>query len=136
MAFWLLKTEPRVYSYDDLVRAGRDMWDGVRNHQAQKNLRLTQPGDQVFVYHTGSERAIIGMGEVVSEPYPDPTDPSSRFAAFDIVPTARLPRPLSLAELKHWPKLAEWELIRLPRLSVVPVPEPIWHHLLQLAHSP
>lgn len=135
MAYWLLKTEPNEYSYDDLERAGRDMWDGVRNHLAQKHLRTMQQGDQALIYHTGDERATVGMAEVVSSPFPDPTDTTGRFHAVDIVPIGRLQRPIPLAEVKQFPALSQWELVRLPRLSVVPVPPAIWQWLLQLAAS-
>lgn len=135
MAYWLVKTEPNEYSYDDLERAGKDMWDGVRNHLAQKHLRAMLPGDEVLIYHTGNERAIVGVGRVVSAPYPDPTDPTDKYITVDIAPVGRLQRPIPLAELKRWPEFAEWELVRLPRLSVMPVQPQWWARLLQLAAS-
>lgn len=135
MAFWLVKTEPHVYAYDDLERRGRDMWEGVRNNLAQRHLRSMAPGDRVMIYHSGSERAIVGLGEVVSAPYPDPTDPSGRCVTVDIAALGRLRRPVSLAEVKQHPEYTGWELVRLPRLSVMPVPPDIWHGLLRLAEA-
>lgn len=129
MQYWLLKTEPAEYSYDDLERAGQDMWDGVRNGAAQKNMRAMQPGDLTLIYHTGNERAMIGVAEVVSPPYPDPTDEKQRAVAVDVAARGRLPRPISLAEVKRIPAFADWELVRQPRLSVVPV-HPDWWSLL------
>lgn len=135
MAFWLVKTEPNEYSYDDLERAGRDMWDGVRNASAQNHLRSMRPSDPVFIYHTGRERAIVGVGQVVSEPYPDPTDESGKYVAVDIAAQGRLRRPISLAEVKQLPEFAEWELVRQGRLSVMPVPPPLWARLIELSGS-
>lgn len=135
MAYWLVKTEPHEYSYDDLERARRDMWDGVRNHAAQKHLRAMQPGDQVLIYHTGNERAIIGVGEVATSAYSDPTDTTGRAQAVDIVPLGRLKRPIALVEIKQLPEFGTWELVRLPRLSVMPVPPDVWSRLMQLAQS-
>lgn len=137
VAYWLLKTEPDVYSYSDLEKAGRDMWDGVRNAAAAKHLRAMRPGDLALVYHTGKERAAVGIAEVVSEPYPDPTaDPASndgRWVAVDVSPRERLPRPVTLAEIKADPAFAGWELVRLPRLSVMPVPPALWQRILEMA---
>lgn len=133
MAYWLLKTEPREYSYHDLERAGRDVWDGVRNGLAQKNMRSMQPGDLAVIYHTGNERAMVGVAEVVSPPYPDPTAEDGSYVAVDVEPRGRLQRPISLAEVKEIPEFAEWELIRLPRLSVVPIRPEWWERLMVLA---
>lgn len=135
MRYWLVKTEPEEYSYDDLERQRRDMWDGVRNALAQRHLREMKPGDQVLVYHSGKERAIVGVAQVVSNPYPDPTDGAGRSSTVDISPMGRLHRPISLAEVKQVSDFAEWELVRLPRLSVMPVPEGIWQRLMQLAQA-
>lgn len=135
MAYWLVKTEPEVYSYDDLERAGRDMWDGVRNHTAKNHLNSMAPGEQVFIYHSGKERAIVGVAEVVSQPYPDPTEPSGKWVTVDMVPIGRLRRPISLAEVKQFPELADWELVRISRLSVMPVPPTVWEMLTQLAST-
>ncbi|MCG0238309.1 MAG: EVE domain-containing protein [Firmicutes bacterium] len=133
MAYWLLKTEPEEYSYEDLERAGRDVWDGVRNPTAQRHLRAMQPGDLAFIYHTGTERAVVGIARVATAPYPDPQDPAGRFVVVDVEPAGRLPRKVTLAAIKADPAFAGWELVRLPRLSVMPVPEPLWQRILALA---
>lgn len=128
---WLIKTEPAQYSFADLERTGRDVWDGVRNPQAQAYLRQMRPGDRALVYHTGDERAVVGIAEVVSPPYPDPADP--RLAVVDVRAVARLPRPVPLAELKRHPACAGWQLLRQPRLSVVPVSAVQWAAVAELA---
>lgn len=131
MQRWLVKTEPADYAYDHLERAGRDVWDGVRNPQAQAYLRRMRPGDLVLVYHTGGERAVVGVAEVASAPYPDPRDP--RLAVVDLVPVRRLPRPVPLADLRRHPACAGWALLRQPRLSVMPVSEAQWAAVEELA---
>ena len=135
MSYWLLKTEPSVFSYHDLERLGRDMWDGVRNFQAAKYMRQAQPGDLSFIYHTGTQRAIVGVAQVVSYPYPDPTATSGNWVVFDVVPKYSLSRPVTLSEIKADPFFAEWELVRLSRLSVMPVTVLIWERILNLAQS-
>ncbi len=133
MAYWLLKTEPSEYAYEDLERLGRDHWDGVRNAVAQRHLKAMRPGDQAFIYHTGDQRAVVGLAEVVSAPYPDPTASDPRWVVVDVTPKGRLPRPVTLAEMKADPAFAHWELVRLPRLSVMPVPPALWMRILQMA---
>lgn len=130
MAFWLLKTEPEEYGYADLAAAGRDRWDGVRNPTALRHLRAMAPGDRAFIYHSGKQRAVVGVAEVVSAPYPDPADP--RLAVVDLEPRGRLARPVTLAAIKADPAFAGWELVRLPRLSVMPVPPVFWEQILQM----
>ncbi|MTI94018.1 MAG: EVE domain-containing protein [Firmicutes bacterium] len=131
MKYWLLKTEPETYSYHDLEVAGSDTWDGVRNFQARANIKKMAPGDQAFIYHTGRQRAIVGIAEVVSEPYPDPGD--HRFLWIDVRAVRSLPRPVSLSEIKAEPTFADWELVRLSRLSVMPVPPQFWSQILMMA---
>lgn len=133
MNYWLLKTEPNDYSYADLVRDGRAMWDGVRNHTAQRHMRSMQPGDLAFIYHTGKEKAIVGIAEVMSLACPDPTADDPKWQAVDVAPREALAHPVTLQEIKSWPELAEWELVRLPRLSVMPVPEQAWQMVLLAA---
>lgn len=133
MTYWLLKIEPHDYSYADLVRDGRAMWDGVRNHTAQRHMRSMRPGDLAFIYHTGKEKAIVGIAEVMTLAYPDPTADGPKWQAVDVVAREALPRPVTLQETKSWPELAEWELVRLPRLSVMPVPEHAWQIVLAAA---
>lgn len=131
MAYWLAKTEPESYSYNDLERLGRDSWNGVKNFTALKHLNNMNPGDLIFIYHTGKEKAIVGVAEVVSQPYPDPTETDKRFIVADVEPRYRLNRPVSLAEIKQNPVFGEWELVRQSRLSVMPVTPAHW----SLVHS-
>ncbi|GBG57681.1 hypothetical protein SPFL3102_00982 [Sporomusaceae bacterium FL31] len=133
MAYWLAKTEPESYSYDDLERLGRDGWNGVRNFTALKHISNMKPGDLVFVYHTGKEKAIVGVAGVVSQPYPDPTETDKRFIVADVEPRYRLDRPVSLKEIKQNPVFDEWELVRQSRLSVMPVTPEHWSLIHALA---
>lgn len=135
MAYWLVKTEPEAYSYFDLIRLGRDRWNGVRNFRAIKNLKVMTPGDQVFVYHTGKEKAIVGVAEVVSMPYPDPVAGDPRLIVVDFVPRYQLPQTVSLKTIKQNPAFYEWELVHQPRLSVMPVKEEYWALIHQLANA-
>lgn len=128
--YWLLKTEPEEYSYGDLAREGRGLWDGVRSPQAQAGLRAMAPGDRAAVYHTGRERAAVGVAEVAAPSRPDPAQP--RFAAVDFVPVAWLARPVTLGELRADPVFGGSPLLRQPRLSVVPLTEGQWKRLLAL----
>lgn len=133
MAYWLAKTEPESYSYDDLERLGRDRWNGVKNFTALKHISNMKPGDLVFVYHTGKEKAIVGVAGVVSQPYPDPTETDKRFIVADVEPRYRLDRPVSLKEIKQNPVFDEWELVRQSRLSVMPVTPEHWSLIHALA---
>lgn len=133
MPFWLLKTEPESYSYSDLERLGRDRWNGVKNFAALKHMRQMLPGDLAFIYHTGQEKAIVGVGEIVSAAYPDPLEQDPRFVVVDIEPRCRLARTVSLREIKENPAFREWELVRQPRLSVMPVAESWWRSIHDLA---
>lgn len=132
MAHWLVKTEPGEYSFDDLARAGRDVWDGVRSAVALKHLRQMRPGDELFVYHTGDERAIVGIARVVGFPYPDPKAGDERWTVVDVEAVRRLERPVTLQEIKADPTFAGWELVRISRLSVMPVPETFWQRILSM----
>lgn len=131
-AYWLLKTEPNEYSYDDLVDEGRAVWDGVRNAVAQKHMRAVEPGDQAFIYHTGKEKSIVGTARIESSAYPDS---GGELVVFEISSVDRLQRPVTLAEIKASGKFAEWELVRLPRLSVMPVPRRIWSSILRISKT-
>ncbi len=133
MAYWILKTEPEEWSWDDQVRAGVDVWDGVTNPQAVRNLRLMRRGDLALFYHTGNQRRAVGLVEVVREAYPDPKDPTGRRVVVDVRAVQPLPRPVTLAQIKEDPALAHLALVRQPRLSVVPVDGKSWRRLLQLA---
>ena len=123
MPAWLVKTEPNEYSYDDLVRDGDAEWDGVTNAQAQINLRSMQVGDVIVVYHSGGERAAIGLARVVKAPYPDPTDPAGKRVWVDLRAERRLDQVVSLAAMKADPGFAGSPLVRQSRLSVVPLNE-------------
>lgn len=128
---WLLKTEPSDYGYGDLEKAGKAVWDGVRNAVALKHLRAIRRGDEVLVYHTGDEKAVVGVARATSDGYPDPKD--AALVVVDLEPVRRLKRPVTLAEIKADAAFAAWELVRLPRLSVTPVPEPLYRRLLAAA---
>jgi predicted RNA-binding protein with PUA-like domain len=132
MAKWLLKTEPSTYGYDDLERERRAVWDGVSNPVALKHLRAIRKGDELLIYHTGDEKAVVGLARALSDPYPDPKAKDPKLAVVDLGPVRRLPRPVALSAVKQQKAFASWELARLPRLSVMPVPEPIWRRLLEM----
>ena len=119
MNYWLVKTEPETYSWDNLVKDSKTTWDGVRNFQARSNLKKMQGGDQVFIYHTGDEKAIIGLAKVVKEPYPDPKDKD--WVVVDLAPGKKLKKPVSLSQIKADKRLANMVLVRASRLSVQPV---------------
>ena len=121
MPAWLVKTEPNDYSYSDLEGDGTAEWDGVRNAQAQIHLRAMRPDDACVVYHSGGERAAIGLASVASEPYPDPSDPAGKRVLVDLRAERRFARPVLLAELKADPIFATSPLVRMSRLSVLPL---------------
>ncbi len=133
VGYWILKSEPEEWSWDDQVRAGTDVWDGVANPQAVRNLRAMRRGDLALFYHTGEERRAVGVVEVVREAYPDPTDPSGRRLVVEVRAVQPLPRPVTLAQIKADPALSHLALVRQPRLSVVPVDEKSWRRLLRMA---
>ncbi len=126
MAYWLFKEEPEHYSLDDLFRDKRTTWAGVENNLALKHLRSVEKGDRVFYYHTGKEKAVVGVMEVVKGAYPDPERDDERFVVVDVKPVSRLDRPVSLAEIKANPKFADFALVRMSRLSVMPVTDKQW----------
>jgi len=134
-ARWLLKSEPDEYSFEDLERDGRTVWDGVRNAVAARNMRQVQPGDDLFFYHTGKQRAIVGVARAESEAYPDPDADEERWVVFELSPVRRLPRPVSLTEIKAVDEFDDWELVRQPRLSVMPVPGPVWSRILEMSEG-
>lgn len=134
MAYWLLKTEPETFSYPDLERIGRDRWNGVKNFVALRYMRDMKPGDLSFIYHTGKEKAIVGIAEIVSPFYPDPAETDSRFIVIDIEPRGRLPRPVTLKEIKADAGFSDWQLVTQSRLSVMPVREEYWQKVLSLAN--
>lgn len=131
-AYWILKTEPSTYAFADLRREGRARWDGIANAVALKHLRSMRRGDRALVYHTGEEKRLVGLATVASDPYPDPAGTDERAAVVDLEPDEPLERPVTLAEVKADPAFAELGLVRVPRLSVVPVPAPLWARLLEM----
>ena len=126
---WLFKEEPTHYSYDDLVRDGKTSWTGVRNPVAQKHLRAVSKGDRIFFYHTGDEKAVVGIAKASAPAYPDPTDKEGKFHAVDVVPVRKLRQPVTLAAIKADKFFATFALTRVPRLSVMPVTDEQWERI-------
>ncbi len=131
MGLWLFKAEPDDYTYDELEREGEAEWDGVRNHQAARNMRAMRAGDPAFFYRSVKKPALVGLMRVVREAWPDPDDP--RFVRVAVAPVRRLPREVPLAEIRADPALAHLALVRQPRLSVMPVDEEAFRRLLAKA---
>ncbi|KXV57054.1 EVE domain-containing protein [Acetobacter tropicalis] len=132
MAFWLVKSEPDAFSWDEQVANDVEPWTGVRNHQAKKNLAAMKVGDRAFFYHSNVQRAIVGVVEIVREAYPDPTAESGAWVCVDVKAIGPMPRPVTLAEIKQSPELEELALVRQSRLSVCPVSEAHWQVLCQM----
>jgi predicted RNA-binding protein with PUA-like domain len=135
MAIWLLKTEPSVYSYHDLERDGETMWDGVTNAQALQNIRKMERGDLAIIYHTGDERQAIGLADVTRGCYVNPEEDNPKLAVCDVRAKRRLKSPVTLGSVKAHLQLQSWELVRLARLSVVPVNDEQWQILQQMAQE-
>ncbi|CAN7174344.1 EVE domain-containing protein [Phenylobacterium sp. LjRoot219] len=133
MAYWLVKSEPGTYAYADLERDGRTVWDGVRNNAAALHLKAMKVGDEVFFYHSQEGLAVVGVAKVAKEAFLDASDPSGRFVAVELAPVRPLKRPVTLAEMKTEPKLAEMAMVRQSRLSVAPVRAEEWATILGLA---
>jgi predicted RNA-binding protein with PUA-like domain len=133
---WLLKTEPSTYSFADLERDKKAVWDGVSNALALKHLRSMRRGDLAFIYHTGDEKQIVGIAEVTSDPYPDPKEKDARLVVVDLKPRERLLRPVTLSEVKANAEFRDFELVRIGRLSVMSVSESRWKRLLRTAAHP
>ncbi|KPM49296.1 EVE domain-containing protein [Jiulongibacter sediminis] len=121
MNYWLVKSEPDAYSWDDFVKLGRDHWDGVRNYAARKHMMAMQTGDLVLFYHSGGAKEVVGIAKVVQEHYPDPTTDDDRWVVVDLVPEKKLDKPVTLQEIKADDRLSGMPLVRIPRLSVQPV---------------
>jgi predicted RNA-binding protein with PUA-like domain len=132
---WLFKTEPGSYSYDDLVRDGRTVWDGVKNALALKHLAAVARGDEILVYHTGDEKAAVGVAAATRAAYPDPKQHDPRLVVVDLRAVRRLPQPVGLAAMRANPKLAGFALLRLPRLSVMPVNPSHWSEIVRMARG-
>ena len=133
--YWLLKSEPSTWSWKDQVKAGVEMWDGVRNYQARNNLMKMKKKDLCFFYHSVSEKLIIGIVEVVKEHYPDPTDKTGRFVVTDVKAKKKLKNPVSLEEIKATPKLSSIALIKQSRLSVMPLSKNEWEIILEISQK-
>jgi predicted RNA-binding protein with PUA-like domain len=132
---WLFKEEPTHYSYDDLVRDKKTSWTGVRNPLAQKHLRAVKKGDRIFYYHTGGEKAVVAVAKAATDSYADPKDESGKLAAVDVAPVQKLARPVTLAEIKAKPVFKDFPLVRISRLSVMPVSDREWSEIEKLAKS-
>jgi len=133
VAYWLVKSEPETWSWDDQVKAAKGTaWEGVRNHQAKKNLQAMKKGDRAFFYHSGDEKRIVGIVEIISEYRPDPSDKTGVFGLVDVKALSPLPRPVTLAECKVEKKLAKMVLLHNSRLSVQPVTEAEWKTVCQM----
>ncbi len=131
--YWLMKSEPDVYSYDDLVSEGEGTWDGVRNHTAAINLRAMKLGDEAFFYHSNIGLEIVAIMKISHEHFIDPTDEKARFVAVKVKPVRKIANPVTLKAIKANPKLAEMQLIRQSRLSVAPVKPAEWKEILKMA---
>ena len=133
--YWLIKEEPTKYSYDNLVDDKKTIWDGVGNNLALKNIRNIAKGDEALFYHTGKEKSVIGIVKVINNPYSDPKKDDKRFVVFDIKPVKKLNRPVSLKEIKSNKIFKEFDLVRIPRLSVMPVTKKYWDTIIKLSNK-
>lgn len=131
-SYWLVKSEPSTYSWDDMVDAGTDYWDGVRNYQARNNMRAMNKGDLVLFYHSVKAKACVGICEVAREHYPDPTTDDERWSVVDLKARYALKRPVTLATIKETPELAEVPLIKQSRLSVMPLDKAAFDRIVKL----
>lgn len=132
---WLFKEEPTHYGYDDFAADGRTAWSGVKNPVAQKHLHGVKKGDRIFYYHTGDEKAVVGVAKALGDAYPDPKDPSGRAAVVDVAPVKKLKRPVTLKEIKADPAFKNFPLVRISRLSVMPVTDAEWKRIEDMAAS-
>jgi predicted RNA-binding protein with PUA-like domain len=135
MAQWLVKEEPEHYGFDQLVRDRKTVWAGVKNPLAQKHLRGIRRGDRIFYYHTGKEKAVVATAKAASDAYPDPKDASGKLSVVDIVPDTKLARPVTLAEIKADKAFASFPLVRMSRLSVMPVSDAEWAKIESMSRS-
>jgi predicted RNA-binding protein with PUA-like domain len=135
MAQWLVKEEPENYSYDQLARDRKTVWAGVRNPLAQKHLRGIRTGDRIFYYHTGKTKAVVGVARAASDAYPDPGDASGTRYVVDVAPEVKLTRPVTLAAIKADRAFASFALVRMSRLSVMPVTDAEWTRILEMSRQ-
>ena len=134
MKYWLLKSEPNAWSWDNQVKEGASMWDGVRNYQARNNLKEMKKNDLCFFYHSVTERSIVGIVKVVKEYYPDPTDKTGRFVVVDVKATKKLKNPVSLDQIKENGKLQDIALVKQSRLSVMPLKKTEWDIIIKMSN--
>ncbi len=134
MKYWLLKSEPDAWSWDNQVKEGASMWDGVRNYQARNNLKKMKKNDLCFFYHSVTERSIVGVVKVVKEYYPDPTDKTGRFVVVDVKATKKLKKPVSLDQIKENDKLQDIALVKQSRLSVMPLKKTEWNIIIKMSN--
>jgi predicted RNA-binding protein with PUA-like domain len=132
MKLWLFKQEPSCYSWENLEKDGTTTWDGVANALAQKHLRSVAKGDRVLFYHTGKDKAVVGIMQVTADPVPDPNDESGKNVVVTVKPVKKLKHPVELADIKAEKLFANWELVRMSRLSVMPVSEEIWKKIEEM----
>ena len=134
MKYWLLKSEPDAWSWDNQVKEGPSMWDGVRNYQARNNLKEMKKNDLCFFYHSVTERSIVGIVKVVKEYYPDPTDKTDRFVVVDVKAIKKLKNPVSLDQIKENNKLKDIALVKQSRLSVMPLKKTEWDIIIKMSN--
>lgn len=132
---WLFKEEPTHYSFDDLVRDRKTVWSGVKNPLAQKHLRSVKKGDRIFYYHTGAEKAVVGIAKALTDAYADPKDETWKAGLVDVAPVGRLRRPVTLAEIKAKPFFRDFPLVRISRLSVMPVSDREWNEIEKMSKA-
>jgi predicted RNA-binding protein with PUA-like domain len=135
VATWLFKEEPDHYNYADLERDGKTLWDGITNAQARQNLRKVRKGDRILYYHTGKEKAVVAEMEASADAGPDPKDSDPKAVVVPVKPVRRLARPVTLSEIKDEPALADWDLVRNSRLSVMPVSKEQWQRVMMLSNQ-
>ena len=135
MAQWLVKEEPEHYSYDELERDRKTVWAGVKNPLAQKHLRTIRKGDRIFYYHTGKQKAVVAIAKALGDAYPDPKDAEGKLFVVDITPDKKLPRPVTLAEIKADAAFASFPLVRMSRLSVMPVTDAEWARVEKMSRA-
>ncbi len=133
---WLFKEEPDNYAFDELVKDKQTTWSGVRNPVAQRNLHAVRKGDRIFYYHTGKEKSVVGVARALGNAYPDPEDKTGKFAVVDVGPVSKLGRPVALSEIKADPSFKTFALVRISRLSVMPVTDDEWDRIEQKSTSP
>lgn len=135
MNYWLVKQEPSVYNFDLLEKEKKTVWDGVHNNLALKHMRAMKKGDEALFYHTGDEKQAIGIIEITTNPYSNPKENDKRFVVVDVKPIKKLKRPVTLEEIKNDSKFKDWDLLRISRLSVMPVPKTLWDAIMKKSKS-